>query len=101
MLDTQRTWCTDKAESGGGGGGSRSEQALGILPRHPLGVKPAGNALTNNSRIQRPLESLSDETLLQILELLDVKSVLALSATCRAFYAFGHFDDLWRTRCIE
>jgi F-box-like len=71
------------------------------LPRHPLGIKPAGNAWAGARHIQRPLQPLTDEILVTILELLDIRSLLAIGSTCRAFYAFSRFDDLWRTRSIE
>lgn len=75
-----------------------------VVPSHPLGVKPAGNAFSavENARIMAGLfSSLSDELILQVLEFLDHWSLLRLGATCKLFYAFCQFDDLWKTLFIE
>ncbi|KAI5304243.1 hypothetical protein KEM56_006702 [Ascosphaera pollenicola] len=69
------------------------------VPAHPLGVKPSGNALTATFDI-RPamgvLASLPDEMIMMFLETLDAPDLRALSGTCRALYAFGRSEELWR-----
>lgn len=81
-----------------------TEYATRVLPPHPLGVKPAGNAYSavENSKVMAGLFfTLSDELILQALEFLDHLSLLRLGATCKLFYAFCRFDDLWKTLFIE
>lgn len=81
-----------------------SEDETRVMPPHPLGVKPAGNAFSavENAKVMAGLFlSLSDELILQVLELLDHWSLLRLGATCKLFYAFCRFDDLWKTLFIE
>lgn len=75
-----------------------------VLPPHPLGVKPAGNAFSavENAKVIAGLFlSLSDELILQVLEYLDHWSLLRLGASCKLFYAFCRFDDLWKSLFIE
>lgn len=81
-----------------------TEDEARVVPPHPLGVKPAGNAFSamGNAKIMAGLFfSLSDELILQVLEFLDPWSLLRLGATCKLFYAFCQFDDLWKTLFIE
>lgn len=80
------------------------EDETRVIPPHPLGVKPAGNAFSavENAKVMAGLFlSLSDELILQVLEFLDHWSLLRLGATCKLFYAFCRFDDLWKTLFIE
>lgn len=75
-----------------------------VVPSHPLGIKPAGNAFSavENAKIMAGLFfSLSDELILQVLEFLDHSSLLRLGASCKLFYAFCQFDDLWKNLFIE
>ena len=72
--------------------------------RHPLGVKPSGNALTATVNAKRSCGYfgwLTDESLVQILEILQAQDLLKLGATCRALHAFTRSEDLWRTLFIE
>lgn len=81
-----------------------TENETRVLPPHPLGVKPAGNAFSavDNAKLRAGLFlSLSDELILEVLEYLDHWSLLRLGASCRLFYAFCRFDDLWKTLFIE
>lgn len=81
-----------------------TEDETRVLPPHPVGVKPAGNAFSavENSKVMAGLFlSLSDELILQVLEFLDHWSLLRLGASCKLFYAFCRFDDLWKTLFIE
>ncbi|KAI5291097.1 hypothetical protein KEM54_006320 [Ascosphaera aggregata] len=74
------------------------------VPAHPLGVKPSGNALTATSDI-RPsmgmLANVPDDTIMMCLELLDARDLRALSATCKALYAFGRSEELWRALFVS
>lgn len=82
---------------------SLTEDETRVMP-HPLGVKPAGNAFSavENAKVMAGLFlSLPDELILRILEFLDHWSLLRLGATCKLFYAFCRFDDLWKTLFIE
>lgn len=75
-----------------------------VMPSHPLGVKPAGNAFSaveNAKTMAGFFFSLSDELILQVLDFLDHWSLVRLGATCKFFYAFCQFDDLWKTLFIE
>ena len=71
------------------------------LPRHPLGVKPAGNVYTSAQTSRVPLLQLPDELLVHILEYLDTVTLTKLGLTCKAFFAYSRLDDLWKTFCVE
>lgn len=74
------------------------------VPLHPLGVKPAGNAYATNENTKSAaglFATLPDELLVQILELLDAKTLLRIGCACKAIYAFSRLEDLWKTLCIE
>lgn len=72
--------------------------------RHPLGVKPSGNALTSRKSARDHMGKfavLPDSLLLGFLEFLDQSSLISLGATCRAFYAYCSHDQLWRDIAIH
>lgn len=74
-----------------------------IIP-HPLGVKPAGNALTASWSLHSAmgfLGTIPDELVMTLLEYLDSTALLALGATCRGLYAFTHAEEVWRPLFIE
>lgn len=74
-----------------------------VVPPHPLGIKPAGNAYTSSSNIRSTIgifASLPDELIVQILEHLDSTSLLQLGATCKVLYAFSRLEDLWKALFI-
>ncbi|ODQ67344.1 Clavaminate synthase-like protein [Nadsonia fulvescens var. elongata DSM 6958] len=75
---------------------------------HPLGVKPSGNALVaaDGGRAAKELRAkglgnlnvFSDEILITILaDLGNPTDLLNLSHSSRFLYAFGFFDELWKT----
>lgn len=67
--------------------------------QHPLGVRPSGNALTSRENAQDAMGSfrhLPDALLLDVLEFVDQRSLVALGSTCRGLYAYCSFDQLWR-----
>lgn len=74
-----------------------------VVPLHPLGIKPAGNAYTSSSNIRATIgifNSLADELIVQVLEHLHSTSLLQLGATCKALYAFSRLEDLWKALFI-
>ena len=74
------------------------------VPRHPLGIKPLGNAYTATQNIKFATGRFShmpDEIIIEILEWLDGHALVELGRTCRAMYAFCHHDELWRTLFIS
>lgn len=67
--------------------------------RHPLGVRPAGNALSSeeNASISIGLFArLPDALILTLLEWLDAQSLAAMGSTCRGLFAYCSYDQLWR-----
>ena len=78
---------------------SENSNGFNELLRHPLGVRPSGNALTCDQNLQDAMGSwnrLPDATILLLLEWLDAKSLADLGNTCRAFFAYSTYDQLWR-----
>ena len=75
-----------------------------VVRRHPLGIRPSGNALTSSTNSKRScghFARLSDELLLQLLEALQPAQLLRLGATCRALHAFTRSEELWRALFVE
>jgi F-box-like len=75
-----------------------SEDNSGIT-RHPLGVRPSGNALTSEKNLRDSMgffSLLPEEVLTSLLEWLDEQRLTRLGATCRAFYAYTTNDQVWR-----
>lgn len=88
--------CITSSNRDGGSSGT-------VVPSHPLGIKPAGNAYTSSTNIRSTIgifASLPDELIIQVLEYLDSTSLLQLGATCKAFYAFSRLEDLWKALFI-
>ena len=74
-----------------------------IVPLHPLGVRPAGNAYTSTKNLKDAaglFACLPDELIISVLEHLEAKSLLKVRETCKALYAFSRFDELWKTLFI-
>lgn len=75
-----------------------------VIPSHPLGVKPSGNALLATSNLRSAIgtwQLLPDELILMLLECLDGASLLAFGRTCKAFYAFTRAEELWKSLFIR
>lgn len=75
-----------------------------LVPTHPLGIKPLGNAFTAKKNIRAgagSFASLPDELLIQVIESLDSISLMRFGNTCKALYAFSRQDDLWKTICLR
>lgn len=74
------------------------------VKRHPLGVRPSGNAFTADVNLKAAAglyALLPDELLAQLLDLLDATDLLRLGATCRALHAFTRNEELWRALFVE
>ncbi|KAG0040790.1 hypothetical protein BGZ82_008847 [Podila clonocystis] len=79
--------------------------------QHPLGIKPLGNYYMDASRPDFPgacrgpslgqLSRLTDELIMDILNLLAPRELLTLGATSRVLYGLTHLDDMWKTLTIE
>jgi hypothetical protein len=75
-----------------------------LTKRHPLRVRPSGNALTAESNLKAScglFALLPDELLVQFLEILNVPHLLRLGATCKALHAFTRNEELWRALFVE
>ena len=75
-----------------------------LVRRHPLGVRPSGNALTSTTNAKSSgglFARLPDELLVYFLETLQVPHLLRLGSTCRALHAFTRSEEVWRTLFIE
>ncbi|KAK4628926.1 F-box protein [Fulvia fulva] len=75
-----------------------------LVRRHPLGVRPSGNALTSNVNLKAStghFAALPDELIAQILEIFQPQDLLRLGGTCRALHAFTRNEELWRTLFVE
>lgn len=74
------------------------------VPHHPLGIKPLGNAFTASRNIKLAagiFANIPDEIIIQVLDFLDARSLLRLGASCKALYAFCHFDEHWKALFIR
>ncbi|KAF2099624.1 putative F-box and JmjC domain protein [Rhizodiscina lignyota] len=74
------------------------------IPRHPLGVKPSGNAYTSTVNLKDHAGAfavLPDELLISFLEYLHVPELLRLGTACKALYAFTSAEELWRAAFLE
>lgn len=74
--------------------------------RHPLGVRPSGNALTAEGKRSAmtsmgAFSRLSDDLVLILLEYLDQVSLANLGSTCRALFAYSSYDQLWRDLAVQ
>lgn len=74
------------------------------VPRHPLNIKPSGNAiLASESELKKIGNSagslfkrLPDELILSILGLLNKDDLVSASKVSKFWYAYSTFDDIWR-----
>ncbi|KAI9845849.1 MAG: hypothetical protein M1837_004530 [Sclerophora amabilis] len=79
-------------------------QAPTVAPRHPLGIKPSGNAYTSNSNLRAAsglFALLPEELIVQLLEFLDASDLLSIGSTCKALYAYARLEDLWKALFIR
>lgn len=99
--------------NGNGHGRVNGDSVVGVVdgngsssvPTHPLGVKPLGNRYLHAGIDARQsigsLQTLPDEMLMLVFELLDQRSLQNLGHTCRFQYAFCHSDELWKPLFLE
>ncbi len=81
-----------------------SDSSTIVVPVHPLGIKPLGNAFAAEKNIKAAagyFSALPEELLIQLLEYLEATSLSQLGRTCKVLYAFSRFEDLWKVQCIE
>jgi len=79
-------------------------QLSAAVRRHPLGVRPSGNAFTSEVNLKTSCGSyalLPDEVLALSLEYLEAADLLRLGGTCRALHAFTRSEELWRSLFVE
>ena len=75
-----------------------------IVPLHPLGVRPAGNAYTSRTNLKAStglFSYLPDELLVALLEQLEPCDLVRLGSTCKALFAFSRHEELWKTIFIS
>lgn len=75
-----------------------------LVRRHPLGVRPSGNAFTSPINLKANcgmFRTLPDEMIVDFLERLQVPHLLRLGSTCKALHAFTRNEELWRALFIE
>lgn len=75
-----------------------------LVRRHPLGIRPSGNALTSTVNLKGSFglfAYIPDELLSQFLEYLDPATLLRFGGTCRGIYAFTRNEELWRALFVE
>ncbi|KAL1311686.1 hypothetical protein AAFC00_001790 [Neodothiora populina] len=83
---------------------SEHGQQATAVKRHPLGVRPSGNAFTASVNLKAAsgvYALLPDELLAQLLEYLEAADLLRLGGTCRALHAFTRSEELWRALFVE
>jgi len=81
-----------------------ADKGAALVRRHPLGVRPSGNALTATVNLKSAcglFARLPEELLAQFLEYLDASSLLRLGASCRGLHAFARNEELWRALFVE
>ena len=84
--------------------GSDTKDQSTLVRRHPLGVRPSGNALTSSVNAKWScglFGRLPDELIMQFFEMLQVPHLLKLGSTCKALHAFSRSEELWRSLFVE
>ncbi|KAF9185465.1 hypothetical protein BGZ51_007949 [Haplosporangium sp. Z 767] len=79
--------------------------------QHPLGIKPLGNYYMDAGRSDftgscrgpslGQLSRLTDELVMEILNLLTAKELLTLGRVSKVLYGLTHLDDMWKTLTIN
>lgn len=75
-----------------------------LVRRHPLGLRPSGNALTSTANLKSSFglfAFLPDELISQFLEYFDPATLLRFGGTCRGIFAFTRNEELWRALFVE
>lgn len=74
-------------------------QPTSVGVRHPLGVRPAGNAYLSSSNLKHAAGLFAlwpDELIAAFLEGRSVRELLALGGACKALHAFTRNEEIWR-----
>lgn len=82
----------------------REEKEESCLRKHPLGLRPSGNALTSKQDLSLSMGifgRIPDTLLLLLLEYLDQPALLRLGHTCRGLFAFTAYDQIWRELALS
>lgn len=77
---------------------------LTAIRRHPLGIRPSGNAFTAETNLKAACGTfamLPDEILSLFLEYLQPSDLLRLGSTCRALHAYTRSEELWKAIFVE
>ncbi|KAF4548325.1 Hypothetical protein D9617_29g007020 [Elsinoe fawcettii] len=80
------------------------EEPVSTTVRHPLGVRPSGNAFLaprNAKTVAGGFALIPDELIAILLDLLDAASLLRLGGSCRFLHAFTRNEELWRALFTE
>lgn len=81
-----------------------------IKDSHPYGVLPSGNLyittdeeklLRRRRGLGRFLNSITDESLLEVLSFLTNKELARISLASKALYVYSHHSDLWRDLTLQ
>lgn len=82
----------------------QDESEGSYLCKHPLGVRPGGNALTSKQDLSVSMGifgRIPDTLVLLLLEYLDQNALLQLGHTCRGLFAFTAYDQIWRELALS
>jgi hypothetical protein len=83
----------------------RDKQSVLEQGGHPYGIQPMGNMYGGTTPSIRgglgALAPLTDQTVLDLLEMLDARQLGLLTICSRVLYVFCHHDDLWRTLVLR
>lgn len=83
---------------------AKDDDTTTAVRRHPLGVRPSGNAFLSATNLRTFIGSfafLPDEVIAQVLDYFDAPTLLRLGASCRALHAFTRNEELWRALFVE
>lgn len=83
---------------------SDNDSTVTSVRRHPLGLRPSGNAYTSSVNLKDScghFATLPDELIAQFLEILQPQDLLRLGGTCRGLHAFTRNEELWRALFVE
>lgn len=72
--------------------------------RHPLGLRPSGNALTADQDLSLSMGifgRIPDALLVLVLEYLNKDALLNLGQTCKGLFAFAAYDQIWRELALN
>lgn len=100
-------WAGPAANTGASHCGGDGFETLHVVPSHPFGVRPNGNALLSGSSTVNYRSSMGGfarmphELMLSILSLLSPMDLARLERTSRALRAFAAHEPVWRDALIQ